>query len=257
MFLFLMFDYILLAVGFVVFLISWYYPIPYGRFSTSKGIPNRWFIGLANLPVLVCLAIKLPEFTDFSSLGKAAFVFLCIHFVFRSILVPVITGFIYYTDEKQNSFTILSLFMLYNVIVGITLADMCSKIESSFLLWLDLPLLIAAGAAWLLNIYYDIQVNWMRCHAEEGVKDMYVTLKGLENEFPLLVGLNITSPNYFFEIIEWAFFLLLTWRTESFAYFIATWLILWVRALEINMWLEGREKNASKNTVSVSVGTFS
>ena len=45
-----MFEYILLAVALAVFLFSWYKPIPYGRFSTSGSIPNRWFIGLANIP---------------------------------------------------------------------------------------------------------------------------------------------------------------------------------------------------------------
>ena len=176
-----MLEYILLGVALAVFLVSWYTPIPYGRFSDSPGlsqinglpdIPNRWFIGLANIPAIIFLCIHIPDVSNF---GLVVFVFILVHFVFRALI---------------------------------------------------------------LNVYYDIWVNWMRCHGDAKVKDMYVTYKGLENEFQLLFWLNITSPNYFFEIIEWGFIVLLTWHTESLCYFIATWLILWVRALSINRWLE-------------------
>ena len=239
-----MLEYILLGVALAVFLVSWYTPIPYGRFSDSPGlsqinglpdIPNRWFIGLANIPAIIFLCIHIPDVSNF---GLVVFVFILVHFVFRALIVPVVTGFIYHTDEKECSVLVLIPFMAYNGLAGYTLGYMCTSLNGLFFMWPDLPLLIGASCAFVLNVYYDIWVNWLRCHGDAKVKDMYVTYGSLENEFQLLFWLNITSPNYFFEIIEWGFIALLTWHTESLCYFIATWLILWVRALSINRWLE-------------------
>jgi hypothetical protein len=253
-----MLEYILLGVALAVFLISWYTPIPYGRFSASEGvlnqfigipnIPNRWFIGLANIPTIIFLIIHLPDVSNF---GLVVFVFLLVHFVFRAILVPVITGFIYHADEKECSVLILIMFMAYNGLAGYTLGYMCTNLNGSFFMWLDLPLLIGASCALLMNVYYDIRVNWMRCHdGNAKIQSLYVTYKSLETEFPLLFWLNITSPNYFFEVIEWGFVVILTWHTESLCYFVATWLILWVRALSINRWLEIKQVEHDKKSLS-------
>lgn len=244
-----MFEYILLAVALAVFLFSWYKPIPYGRFSTSGSIPNRWFIGLANIPAIGFLCIHIQNVSNF---GRIAFIFLLVHFVLRAIVVPVVTGFIYHTDEKESSILLLALFMVYNGLVGYTLGFMCTNLNGSFFLWPDFPLLVGASCALLLNVYYDIQVNWMRCHDEKvEINDTYVVYTSLKKEFPLLFWLDITSPNYFFEVIEWGFFVIFTWHTESLCYFIATWLILWVRALSINQWLEIKQAEQDKKSLSV------
>lgn len=246
-----MLEYILLGVAVAVFLISWYTPLAYGRFATSNTwyIPNRWFIGVANLPAIICLLIHAPNVSNF---GRIALIFLFVHFVFRAFVVPVVTGFIYHTDEKECSIFLLAPFMAYNGLAGYTLGFMCTNLNGSFFMWPDIPLLVGASCGLFLNVYYDILVNWMRCHDEKvEIQSMYVTYRSLKSEFPLLFWLDITSPNYFFEIIEWAFFAVLTWHTESLCYLIATWLILWVRALSINRWLETKQNEYDNNTLSV------
>ena len=253
-----MLEYILLGVALTVFLVSWYTPIPYGRFSDSAGvlkssdwlpnIPNRWFIGLANIPTIIFLGIHIPDISNF---GLVVFIFLLVHFVFRAFIVPVVTGFIYHTDEKECSVLVLIPFMLYNGLAGYILGFMCTNLNDLFFMWPDLPLLVGAFCALFLNVYYDIRINWMRCHDENAkIQSMYVTYRSIEKEFPLLFWLNITSPNYFFEIIEWGFVVILTWHTESLCYFIATWIILWVRALSINCWLENQQVEFDKKTIS-------
>jgi len=237
-----MFEYVVLSVAFLVFLSSWYFPLPYGRFSkdyafADKIIPNRWFIAFASFPALVLLLLVeiLTPIQD--NFGTVVFVFLCTHFFMRSMLVPGIIGYIYTSDPKKVSAMLLLLVMVYNAFVGYTLGHMCTTLKGTFgASWMDIPLLTGATACLVLNIYYDIRVNILRVHGEDDVsKDLYVSRKTLEKEFTLLFALEITSPNYFFEILEWGFIFLLTWHTESFAYFVASVLILWTRGLYINL----------------------
>lgn len=237
-----MFEYVVLSVAFLVFLSSWYFPLPYGRFSkdyafADKIVPNRWFIAFASLPALVLLIIVVIITPIQENFGTVVFVFLCTHFFMRSMLVPGIIGFTYTSDPKKVSAMLLLLVMVYNAFVGYTLGHMCTTLKGTFgASWTDIPLLTGALACLVLNIYYDIRVNYLRCHGEDDVsEDLYVSRKTLEKEFTLLFALEVTSPNYFFEILEWGFIFLLTWHTESFAYFVASVLILWTRGLYINL----------------------
>jgi hypothetical protein len=235
-----MFESIVFGFGLVLFFLSWYNPLPYGRFSDQidlplKIIPNRWFIGLANLPALVCLCFQTGGLSD---LGYAVLAFLFTHFGFRSVVVPIVTGFIYTSDEKKVSVLTLTPLAIYNGFVGWTLAYMCTSLKGSMGdYWMDWPLLIGAGTCLLLNVYYDIYVNYLRCHGDDLEMDgMYIKEESLCKYFDLMFALGITNPNYFFEIVEWGLILLLTWHTESFAYLISTVLILWTRGLHNSLW---------------------
>lgn len=237
-----MFDVILLCFGIFLFLISWYNPIPYGRFSDSLSlmveiVPNRWFIALANLPALICLCFQTDKL---SGLGQTVLIFLFIHFGMRSVVVPLVTGFIYTSDKKMVSVLTLLLVGAYNGIAGWTLAYMCTTLEGEMGdYWMDWPYYIGAFTCLALNMYYDIYVNYLRCHCDDVkcTEDLYIKEESLCEYFDLMFALGITSPNYFFEIIEWLLIFLLTWHTESFAYFLSTWLILWTRGLHISLWL--------------------
>ena len=204
-----MFEYVVLSVAFLVFLSSWYFPLPYGRFSkdytfADKIIPNRWFIAFASLPALVLLLLVQILTPIQDNFGTVVFVFLCTHFFMRSMLVPLVIGGIYTSDPKKVSAMLLLLVMVYNAFVGYTLGHMCTTLKGTFgASWMDIPLLTGATACLVLNIYYDIRVNYLRCHGEGDVsEDLYVSRKTLEKEFTLLFALEITSPNYFFEILE-------------------------------------------------------
>lgn len=233
-----MVEVIVLSIGILLSLITWYYPLPYGRFSLKyrsfdQIINNRVFISLINLPILIILCWYTQ---NLKPLGTAVYVFLWIHFFTRAVLTPCITGFIYTTDSKKVSFLLTIVLMGYNVCVGLSLGKMCQSIDSSFGSWRDIPLLVGAFVCLVLNSYYDCKVNYLRCHGEVDIGNyLYVMEKSLMKEFPLMFALGITSPNYFFEIIEWFFIFLLTQRIESFVYFTSTLLILWSRALQINL----------------------
>ena len=183
------------------------------------------------------MTIVIAYSNPLDNFGTVVFVFLWMHFLMRSIIVPFAIGFIYTSDPKKVSAMLLLLVMVYNAFVGYTLGHMCTTLKGTFgASWTDIPLLTGALACLVLNIYYDIRVNYLRVHGEDDVsEDLYVPRKTLEKEFNLLFALEVTSPNYFFEILEWGFIFLLTWHTESFAYFVASVLILWTRGLYINL----------------------
>jgi len=224
----------LLTSGIIISLLSWYKAIPYGRFSggSSYSIPNRWYMTLVNLPALVCLFL----FVNIEQ--KHVLIFCMVHFFLRAIVVPLVIGNIYTSDSKRVSLIVVLLMAAYNGLVGYTLGYMCQHLEYGMETWLSWPLLLSAGMCLLLNVYYDIRLNHMRCYMEDiQIVDMYIKMESLCAEFPLLFAVGITSPNYFFEILEWLLIFILTWHTESFAYFIATWAILWVRGLSNDIFL--------------------
>ena len=233
-----MFEAVVLSIGILIFLLTWFYPLPYGRFSLQYDtfdqiIPNRYFIALINLPVLIVLCWYAQ---NLKPLGLALYIFLWVHFFTRAVLVPCISGFIYTTDSKRVSLILTMLLITYNVFVGLTLGGTCQDIDGAFGSWSDVPLFVGAGTCLLLNAYYDCRVNYLRCHGEvEMGNHLYLTEKSLMEKFQLMFALGITSPNYFFEIIEWLLIFLATQRVETFVYFISTMLILWSRGLQINL----------------------
>ncbi len=235
-----MFEAVVLGFGFVLFFLNWYNPLPYGRFSDSLDlwwgiVPNRWFIALVNLPALVYLCFQTEGLTGY---GTTVLAFLFGHFGFRAVIVPVTTRFIFSSDKKMVSVLTLIPLAIYNGFVGWSLGHMCTELTGDFgTYWTDWPLLMGAVTCLLLNVYYDIYINYLRCHSEEvDMIGLYITEESLCKHFDLLFALGITSPNYFFEILEWGLIVLLTWHTESFAYFVSTGLLLWSRGLHISLW---------------------
>jgi hypothetical protein len=234
-----MYEAVVLGFGLALFFLTWYKPLPYGRFSDQmdlplKIIPNRWFIAIVNIPALVCLCFQTEGLSNF---GTVVLAFLFAHFGLRTVVVPIVTGFIYTSDTKMVSVLCAVPLMVYNGFVGVTLASAATELSGDFgSLWTDWPLLVGAGTCLLMNVYYDIYINYLRCHSDEiEIEMMYITEESLCKEFELLFALGITSPNYFFEIIEWGLIVLLTWRTQTIAYFISTGLLLWTRALHISI----------------------
>jgi len=228
-----MFESVVLSYGIALFFLTWYKPLPYGKFaieSTEWFLPNQLFIPMSNIFALVFL-IAYPQAVDKWPLsGRRLYVywFLILHYAFRTVVVPFIQRMLY-CDTKVFNPLILVITCSYNTFVGISFAHMCTELTPEET-WTDIPLLVGAAACLISNMYYDIYVNYLR----EGT---YLPEETLEKTFPLLFACGFTSPNYFFEIMEWSLILLLTWHTESMAYLISTSLILWTRGLHTSLWM--------------------
>jgi hypothetical protein len=241
-----MYEGIILSFGIIIFLTSWFTPLPYGRFCNTImvpkliEIPNILLWSLCNIPVLLVLCYKmLIKHEKVNDLGLALFVFLCIHAFWRSIMSQILIYMIKsHKDEKKGSILVLILLGTYNVFVGLSWFRLCRHLNRE-MNWLDYPLLIGAILCMILNGFYDIYVNYERNNdVNAPYKETlghYIKYEFLEAKFPLLFAVGITSPNYFFEICQWLFIALMTMHTESWAYFISTLLILWVRACSITL----------------------
>lgn len=238
-----MYESVVLGFGLILFFLTWISPLAYGRFHDVFDLPfkllnNRLYITASNLPALVSIIVYTID-KEVTNLGAILYGFIVSHFVLRTIIVPLIISQMYTSDTKTVSLIVPLVTGTYNAFVGISLAHMCVAIDDAIdSSWLNIPILIGAGVCLCLNIYYDLRVNYLRCYDEEvKPKDSYLRLEDLENEFDLLFALGVSSPNYFFEMIEWSLIALVSWHTESIAYMISTILILWGRALNIDRWL--------------------
>ena len=232
-----MFEAVVLGFGLCIAIISLFKPIPYGRFTMELPltfVPNRWFLFLVNLPCLIALLVTSKGFTS-ENLGLAATIFLSTHFFIRSIVVPLTVAVLYTSDKKQVSLLTVLISGTYNTFVGLMLGHMCQRIVREITSF-DYAIMIAAGVCLLLNVFFDVYINYLRCYGEVEVKDMYVTREEIAKLFKLLDYAGITSPNYLFEFLEWLLLTIVLWNIEMVCYLFATTLILWIRAVSIQEW---------------------
>lgn len=242
-----MFDIIVLCYGIIIFLISWVKPLPYGRFCDTivipklLSLPNILSWSLCNLPAFAVLFYELLiKENKPKGLGMVLNIFFFVHFFWRALVSQIFIFMIKSTpDKKQVSVFLFLLLGSYNLFVGLNLAELCRVITRKVETF-DYPFIVGAGVCLLLNAFYDIFVNYKRNDDDEVIYlegyGHYLTEERLYKYFKLLHSFGITSPNYFFEVCEWLFIALLTMYTESVLYFLATLLILWVRAYRINLW---------------------
>lgn len=238
-----MFDVIVACYGLVIFLLSWLNPIPYGRFCNTLpkvlDLPNMLSWVLCNLPAMIIVGYQLLIVRS-KGLGLALNIFLFVHFFWRSVISQLFIFLIKSTpDVKHVSVFVFVLLGSYNVFVGLLWSDVCKSLIDD-VEDIDVVFLVGASVCFLLNCFYDIFVNYHRNDDSkviliEGLGH-YITEENLEKYFSLLHVVGITSPNYFFEMLEWMFIAIMVWQRGTVLYFVSTTLILWVRAYNISLW---------------------
>lgn len=240
-----MFDIVVISYGIVIFLLSWFNPIPYGRFCNTipkiLELPNILSWVLCNLPALVVIGYQLFIVRS-KGLGLALNIFLFIHFFWRGLISQLFIFLIQSTpDVKTVSIPVFLVLGSYNAFVGLAWIQLCDELRYD-VSPVDIIFIVGAGVSLLLNAFYDVFVNYHRNDDDliisvEGL-GYYITEVNLEKYFKLLHVVGITSPNYFFEMIEWMFIAILVWERGALLYLISTTLILWVRAYNISLWYQ-------------------
>lgn len=229
-------------------------PAPYGKFASSSfplQLDTRVAWVLMEIGALIFFLIGWTEFDkwnmDHPTTGKGwvCFFFFLIHFTWRSVLSQLVLHFLTDSDtdlvgEKQTSALLIVFSWLYLPIVGFMMRKMSvhefGKIEEH-----EYIFLAAAAVCFLLNAYFDIWVNMKRkdgekIYAGDVYLGKYLTIEQIDEEWHTLVQWGITTPNYFFELLEWFFFMLFAWRAEALWWFVSTVLILTPRILWTNTW---------------------
>lgn len=231
-----MYEAVVLGIGLVISILSIWQPIPYGRFQLDLPLqlPNQWYLFLVNLPALVALLIAGEGFTS-KELGLVAILLFSFHFFLRAVFVPFIVSQIYTIDKKKVSFLTVVVIGTYNAFVGLMLGHMCQRITRSPENF-DIALIVGAVFCLLLNVGYDIYINYLRVHGEVEMNDMYVAPEEIAKLYRILDYAGLTSPNYVFEILEWLLFTIVLWNIEMVVYLLCTVLILWIRAVTIQDW---------------------
>jgi len=239
-----------LVAGFFLTLV----PAPYGKFA-SLSLPIQfdtritWVI--MEVSALIFFLIGWTEFDKWNmdhpttTKGWICFFFFIIHFTWRSILSPLVLHVITDSEpeligEKQTSLLLVLFGWLYLPVVGFMIRKMTvydfQKVESH-----EYIFLVAAILCLFLNAWFDIWVNMNRDKGEkiysgELYLGKYLTIEQIDAEWHTLVQWGITTPNYFFEILEWFFFMLFAWRPEALWWFVACVLVLSPRIIWTNSW---------------------
>ncbi len=229
-------------------------PAPYGKFA-SNTLPLQfnprvtWM--LMELGALIFFLIGWTEFDKWNmdhpstTKGWILFFFFIIHFTWRSVLSPLVIHVITDSDpeligEKETSILLAVVSWLYLPVVGFMIRKMTvydfPDIEGH-----EYIFLVATVLCFALNVWYDVWVNMNRGGGErvysgELYLGKYLTIEQIDEEWHTLVAWGITTPNYFFECLEWFFFMLFAWRPEALWWFVACVLILVPRILWTNSW---------------------
>jgi len=242
-----MFEYVILIYTAVIFLIGLYVPLPYGRYCTIWDLPlkinNRFAWVFANIFALIALVIQVIITPPQCTLASVIFTFLCIHFLWRSVVSQVWIGLLY-EDKKETSFLVALFLASYNIFVGIMFGQMIHNINEEFELY-HLLFITGCTCALVLNAYYDVWINTNRKELGKITNDKdgkylgeYINLNTLGDYYEMMIRFGIITPNYMFEIIEWLSFFLLTLHTEALVYLIATALLLVIRTGQLSVWYQ-------------------
>ena len=241
----------LVLFSFICFILFILCPYPHGKFSYALplSISSDVAWAMINIPTLICIFgywdIENAKWVSDvpNTKGWICLSFFILHFVWRGIVSILWINLIHsensFRGSKQTSFLLVLASWFYYPFVGMLIRYMCVHIENSISIH-DILFLVCCFLFLGLNAYVDILFNYSRKtslktqnHEQLGI---YLTKEGIADHFKVLVHLNIESPNYFFEMIEWGFFVLLTLRFEALWWFIATLLMLLPRALWTSHW---------------------
>lgn len=241
-------SYILLyaVVAFLVFLVV---PAPYGKFSKDY-MPLQvnpriaWF--LKDFGALFFLLIgwfedgKWQHQLPTTGKGWSCFIFLIIHFLWRSSLSQLAIEFVIKppNGKKKTSILLSLLGLVYTSFVGMNLRRMCAQITEEFE-DKDTIFIVGASVCLLANAFVDMQFNLWRREEGSDVSDYfgrYLTKSEIGERFGLLNKLGFECPNYLFEMLEWGLFTLLAFKWEAFWWFVSTVLFLLPRSIWTSHW---------------------
>lgn len=241
----------ILIFSFICFVLFILCPCPHGKFTYDLPLSISSDIAwtLMNLPALICIfgywdMDNNTWVTDLPNVkGWFCLIFFIVHFCWRSIVsvlwINLLNAEENHRGKKQTSFFIVLASWFYYPFVGMLIRYMSVHIEDTISVH-DMLFYACCFIFLGLNGYVDILFNYMRKTSSKKISDeslgVYVTREGVRENFRVLFHLNIETPNYFFEILEWGFFVLFTLRFEALWWFVATMLILLPRALWTSHW---------------------
>jgi len=240
-------------------------PAPYGKFSTSN-LPllfnTRWVWVFTEVGALIFFLIetKLPTTTK----GWACFVFFLLHFAWRSVVSSVVLHVVTNNSDREivgdkETSILLGIFSYaYLPVVGLMLRQMCI-LDFPPIEGYEIIFLFAAGISLSLNIYYDVWINTQResrgvdTHSNGLYMGKYLSIVEIDKNWHTIVAWGITTPNYFFECLEWFFYMLFAMKWEAVWWFIGTVAYLLPRMYWYNVWYytsqyDGFQDSSLQNT---------
>ena len=224
-----MFNVFIFILGGFLITYSMLAPLPYGRFSDKLSIlpiPATLARVLRNVPALIALLVYYFNNRKLTGSGGMLLIFLAVYFTWRTISPLLLNSL--HQDTKSVSFLFVLFFATYNTFVGLQLGYACSQLTE--MNTYDIPLIVLASIFFGLHVFYDIDLNRMRRTRPDG----YIPESELEAKYKMLFMWGISSPNYFFEVLQWIALTVIS--IDIVVYLFITIALLWLRACHMSLW---------------------
>ncbi len=237
-----------LAFAAFVFIVSWFFPSPYGRFASER-------FGVSVDPRLGWLLMELPaslSFLYFFTRGQRHTqlvpmilgVMWCVHYANRGFFFPLSMRV---AKGQKGSFSALVMITgwLVTSAHGYFHGAFFSQLGAHYdRAWLSDPRFIVGFALYYTAFVANLHSDWVirnlrsREEVERGEKIYRIPTGGLFRW--------VTSPSYLTELVAWAGFALCTWSLAGVFIFVISCANLIPRAIATHAWYQKRFEDYPK-----------
>ena len=223
------FSIIWIAVAVIIFFLLFFVVAPYGRHiqdGWGPKIPARLGWVLMESPCVVLMLILAAN--TWESLNLVQFIFLGIwltHYVHRTFIWPYKVNM---TGKEMPLMIAVSAFF-FNMI-NVSLQGYWIFYFASYALdWLGSPAFIIGICIFITGLYINIRSDYILINLRKEKGPGY----HIANSF---LFKQVSSPNYFGELLEWLGWAVLTWSLSGFMFFLWTFANLFPRAIANHKW---------------------
>lgn len=227
----------------VINLVFFFMPAPYGKFcnpSLPLQIPNRCIYPFLSIGFFSFFfgwfeGEDLVYHNDMPTCAKGwiVFLFLTVHFVWRTFLSHLVFSYVTGDDvdlvgTKRASLLIVPFYFAYYVPLGFLFRRMAHMISGSIETH-EYIFMAAMFGGFLLHAVADVWKNMERSARGDKVTaylGSYVPLSGFDHLWKSVIDGLQFPPNYFFELVQWAFFMVFVGRWEAVWWFASC--VLWL-----------------------------
>ncbi|HMU10855.1 MAG TPA: hypothetical protein PKC54_12655 [Ferruginibacter sp.] len=237
-------TYVWIGMAVLIFFLLLRVTAPYGRHTSSKWGPQidnhfGWFF-MEFPALLVMLYVLIRNFPTHSIAIELMIGLYCLHYFNRSFIFP----FRIHTKGKKMPVLIMSSGIFFNLCNTFLLGYYFTQFATNENSWLTDIRFITGVAVFILGAWINWKADNILIHLRKPGETGYKIPTGwLFNQ--------VSCPNLFGELIEWAGFAILCWNLPALTFFIWTAANLIPRAISHHKWYHNQFADYPKERKAV------